>query len=66
MNTKLMRFARRTVAGARNVLEIARAGRLGEPYGAPFEIVDEGPHHRLRRYATCADAGAPVRSWSRR
>jgi putative long chain acyl-CoA synthase len=48
------------MAGARNALELARFGRLGAPYGAPYEIVDEGPHHRLRRYATCADDDAPV------
>jgi putative long chain acyl-CoA synthase len=38
-------------AGARNALEIVRFGRLGEPYGASFEIVHEGEHHKLRRYA---------------
>ncbi len=54
--TKLLR---RTVKSSRNVLELVRAGRLGEPYGAPYEIVDQGPHHRLRRYATCPDENAP-------
>ena len=43
-------------ASARNALELARFGRLGEEYGAPFEIVDRGPHHRLRRYASADDA----------
>jgi putative long chain acyl-CoA synthase len=37
-------------------LEIARFGALGEAYGAPFEVVDRGPHHRLRRYASVTDA----------
>lgn len=43
-------------ASARNALEIARFGRLGEDYVAPFEVVDTGPHHRLRRYAGPDDA----------
>ncbi len=38
-------------SGARNALEIVRFGRLGEPYGGSFEVVNEGPHHKLRRYA---------------
>jgi putative long chain acyl-CoA synthase len=52
-------FGRRLRASARNALEIARFGRLGEDYGAPFDVVDRGPHHRLRRYAG-APADAPV------
>jgi putative long chain acyl-CoA synthase len=44
-------FASRLRASARNALEIARFGRLGEEYVAPFEAVDTGPNHRLRRYA---------------
>ncbi|MFO0760401.1 MAG: AMP-binding protein [Byssovorax sp.] len=54
------RLRRRVREGTRNALEIARLGRLGEPYSAPYEVVDRGPHHRLRRYATCADADAPA------
>lgn len=50
------KLARRTLASTRNVLELARFGRLGTPYAAPFEIVDQGPHHRLRRYETLAAA----------
>lgn len=42
------------------MLELARLGRLGAPYGAPFEVVDESPHARLRRYATGALASAPA------
>ncbi|NUP09410.1 MAG: alpha/beta fold hydrolase [Polyangiaceae bacterium] len=60
MNRNLLRFARRAVAIRRNVLELARFGRLGTPYHAPFDIIDEGPHHRLRRYATGAPADAPA------
>ena len=33
-----------------NALEIMRAGRLTAPYGAPFEIVHQTPHYRLRHY----------------
>ena len=33
-----------------NALEIARAGRLTAPYGAPFEVVHEDGVARLRRY----------------
>ncbi|MEO8553146.1 MAG: alpha/beta fold hydrolase, partial [Kofleriaceae bacterium] len=39
-----------------NALEIARAGRLTAPYGAPFEVVHETPISRLRHYAK--DPGA--------
>jgi putative long chain acyl-CoA synthase len=52
-------LGRRLRASARNALEIARFGRLGEEYGAPFDVVDHGAHHRLRRYAGAA-AGAPA------
>ena len=34
-----------------NALEIARAGRLTAPYGAPFEVVHDEQIYRLRRYA---------------
>lgn len=60
MRIPLPRLRRRVRASTRNVLEIARLGRLGEPYSAPFEIVDQGEHHRLRRYATGADDSAPA------
>lgn len=45
-------LGRRLRASARNALELARFGRLGADYAAPFEVVDRGEHHRLRRYAT--------------
>src|SRR4030095_9471187 len=38
-----------------NALEIARAGRLTAPYGAPFELVHEERGYRLRRSARIAD-----------
>ncbi|HEY1552844.1 MAG TPA: alpha/beta fold hydrolase, partial [Kofleriaceae bacterium] len=34
-----------------NALELARAGRLTAPYGAPFEVLHEERVYRLRRYA---------------
>ncbi|MBA3458706.1 MAG: alpha/beta fold hydrolase [Deltaproteobacteria bacterium] len=47
----------------RNGLEIARAGRLTAPYGAPFEVVHEEKLYRLRRYEKTPDAGVtPVRA----
>lgn len=50
--TRRRRVPGRLRAAARNALEIARLGRLGEQYSAPFDIVDRGPIHRVRRYAT--------------
>ncbi len=41
----------RTRAGARNALELVRFGQLGEKYGASYDVVHTGPHHKLRRYA---------------
>ena len=49
---------RRARDAARNVLELAREGRFGEDYAAPFEVVDTAEHHRLRRYATVVGDGA--------
>src|SRR5215475_3121586 len=43
-----------------NALELARAGRLTAPYGAPFELVHEERVYRLRRYARDAVATAPA------
>jgi len=40
-----------------NALELARAGRLTAPYGAPFENVHEEKIYRLRRYAKTPTAG---------
>jgi putative long chain acyl-CoA synthase len=53
-------LVRRALASTRNALDILSAGRLGQPYGAPHEVIDQGPHHRLRRYATCARDDGPV------
>ncbi len=61
-----MRWAkrlRRVGLAWQNALEIARAGRLTAPYGAPFEVIHEERVYRLRRYARTPDAGAkPVRA----
>jgi putative long chain acyl-CoA synthase len=42
--------ARRLGLAWQNALEIARAGRLTAPYGAPFEVVHEERVYKLRRY----------------
>ena len=49
-----MRWAkrlRRVGLAWQNALEIARAGRLTAPYGAPFEVIHEERVYRLRRYS---------------
>lgn len=52
---------RRVGLAWQNALEIARAGRLTAPYGAPFEVVHEERVYKLRRYAPDgAPAGAPI------
>jgi putative long chain acyl-CoA synthase len=40
-----------------NALEIARAGRLTAPYGAPFEVIHEERVYKLRRYQSVPDSG---------
>jgi len=58
---KSLKYLRRRLrASSRNALELVRFGRLGEAYGAPYEIIDEGEHHRLRKYATTATDSAPA------
>ena len=49
------RRVRRLGLAWQNALEIARAGRLTAPYGAPFEVIDEERVYRLRRYARTPD-----------
>jgi putative long chain acyl-CoA synthase len=44
------RRLRRIGLAWQNALEIARAGRLTAPYGAPFEVVHAERVYRLRRY----------------
>jgi putative long chain acyl-CoA synthase len=46
----LAKARRRLRASARNALELARFGRLGEDQGSHYEVIDRGPHHRVRRY----------------
>jgi putative long chain acyl-CoA synthase len=50
---------KRLRASSRNALELVRLGRLGDAEGAPYEVVDQGDNHRLRRYATCDVPNAP-------
>jgi putative long chain acyl-CoA synthase len=42
---------RRLQSSVTNAKEIATFGRLGDPWGSPYEIVHESQHYRLRRYA---------------
>jgi putative long chain acyl-CoA synthase len=50
---------RRVGLAWQNALEIARAGRLTAPYGAPFEVIHEERVYKLRHYA--ATDGTPQR-----
>jgi putative long chain acyl-CoA synthase len=59
--------SRRSFAGfaaaVQNGIEIARFGGLGEREPSPFEVVQQGQHHRLRRYfpdAKAESSGLPV------
>src|SRR3954467_716320 len=51
------RRLRRVGLAWQNGLEIARAGRLTAPYGAPFEVIHEERVYRLRRYERTPDPG---------
>jgi putative long chain acyl-CoA synthase len=61
-NTTWSKRLRRFGLAWQNALEIARAGRLTAPYGAPFEVVHEERVYRLRRYQRIATptAAAPL------
>src|SRR5205823_12373936 len=48
------RRLRRIGLAWQNALEIARAGRLTAPYGAPFEVVHDERVYKLRRYERTA------------
>jgi putative long chain acyl-CoA synthase len=55
------RRVRRLGLAWQNALEIARAGRLTAPYGAPFAVMHEERVYRLRRYERVSDPGvAPI------
>ena len=54
------RRLRRLGLAWQNALEIARAGRLTAPYGAPFEVIHEEKIYRLRRYARTDTGAKPV------
>src|SRR5215831_9193508 len=43
-----------------NALEIARAGRLTAPYGAPFEVVHAERVYKLRRYESAQRSVGPL------
>jgi putative long chain acyl-CoA synthase len=42
---------RRLQSSAQNARELVALGRLGEPWGSPYEIVHRDQNYRLRRYA---------------
>jgi putative long chain acyl-CoA synthase len=42
---------RRLASSANNAKELVAFGRLGEPWGSPYEIVHQSRSYRLRRYA---------------
>ncbi|PRQ06235.1 Long-chain-fatty-acid--CoA ligase FadD17 [Enhygromyxa salina] len=48
---------RRLQSSAHNVQEMVEFGRLGDPWGSPYEIVHASQHYRLRRYAGAHDNG---------
>ncbi len=48
--TGWQRALKRVVSGAQNALEIARMGRLTEPYRASFDVRHQDSNYRLRRY----------------
>ncbi|MEM9074338.1 MAG: alpha/beta fold hydrolase, partial [Myxococcota bacterium] len=54
------RRIQRLSLGARNALEIARFGRLGEPYHAPFDIVSRSSTFKLRHYRGHSTLKAPI------
>src|SRR5687768_3856014 len=56
----LRRLRRWVGQSTQNALEVARLGRLGPAYGAPFEVLDRDPVYRLRRYGTGQGAGGPL------
>ncbi|HWO18400.1 MAG TPA: AMP-binding protein [Kofleriaceae bacterium] len=56
------RRLRRLGLAWQNALEIARAGRLTSPYGAPFEVVHEDAVARLRHYQPDPAAVRPLRA----
>lgn len=48
----LRKAARRLQSSVTNAKEIVEFGRLGDPWGSPYEVVHESRHSRLRRYAS--------------
>lgn len=61
MSSRLLARVRNNLrASARNALELARLGRLGEAYGAPYDVPFHGENHRVRRYANANPPDAPV------
>ncbi len=57
---KLRRRLAAARKGAENAAIILKQGRLGAPYRAAYDVIDEGPIHRLRHYRP-EDADGPRR-----
>lgn len=57
---RLTKRLRRLGLAWENALELARAGRLTAPYGAPFEVHHAERIYRLRHYQRPAGAAAPL------
>lgn len=55
LHAGLRKAARRLQSTVSNAKEIVEFGRLGDPWGSPYEIVHESQHFRLRRYASEPD-----------
>ncbi|WP_106393794.1 AMP-binding protein [Enhygromyxa salina] len=58
MRSRVRSSVRRLQASASNAKELVEFGRLGDPWGSPYEVVHESRHYRLRRYAS-PDSSAP-------
>ena len=49
---------RRLRATVQNAKEIVEFGRLGDPWGSPYEVVHADRHYSLRRYASVHGSGS--------
>lgn len=52
VRSRIRSSVRRLQSSAHNVQEMVEFGRLGDPWGSPYEIVHASRHYRLRRYAS--------------
>jgi putative long chain acyl-CoA synthase len=52
VRARARKAVRRLQSSVTNAKEIVEFGRLGDPWGSPYELVHESQHYRLRRYAS--------------